>query len=95
MTTAQARYAERRGLIRLGEKPGEDGRHGVQAFVCEVSCDACKRPFLEVQGIPCSAIDSTEHLRGGPIGERKKRGPRPKPEDALFEPVQESLLDAC
>lgn len=41
--------------------------------VLEVYCAMCKRPFDAVADKPCSASEGTEHLRGGPIGERKKR----------------------
>jgi hypothetical protein len=41
--------------------------------VLEVYCVMCKRPYDAVADKPCSSAESTEHLRGGPLGERKKR----------------------
>jgi hypothetical protein len=64
----QARYAARRGSIRVAEK--------TRVEVLDVYCNACRRPFDEVKDAPCSAAINNEHLRGGPIGERKKRGPQ-------------------
>lgn len=78
LTPAEAKYAERRGIIRLGDQPDCDGKLGVRADVMEVSCAACKRTFEACSTTRCSAIATTEHLRGGPIGERKKRGPQPR-----------------
>jgi hypothetical protein len=42
-------------------------------FIWTHNCAMCRRPYEDVVGQPCSAFDSTEHLRGGPIGERAKR----------------------
>jgi hypothetical protein len=39
----------------------------------EVLCIMCRRPFDDVSDQPCAAYETTEHLRGGPIGERAKR----------------------
>lgn len=41
--------------------------------VLEVYCSQCRRPWDDVADELCEAADSNEHLRGGPIGERKKR----------------------
>lgn len=65
LTDRQARLALLRGAIALPE------RHKMQ--VLEVYCGDCKRPYEDVAGTPCSAKVNNEHLRGGPIGERKKR----------------------
>lgn len=43
-----------------------------QIDVLEVYCGTCKRPYDDCNDEPCILGD---HLRGGPIGERKKRGP--------------------
>lgn len=65
LTERQARLALIRGSVRLPERSKVD--------VLEVYCLGCKRPFEDVADEPCSAITGNEHLRGGPIGERKKR----------------------
>jgi len=60
-----ARRGNSRGTIRIpADTPVE---------VLEVYCAMCKRPFDDVADKPCSAASGTEHLRGGPLGERKKR----------------------
>jgi hypothetical protein len=41
--------------------------------VLEVYCANCRRPWDDVADEACSAVINNEHLRGGPIGERKKR----------------------
>lgn len=42
--------------------------------VLEVYCSQCRRPWDDVADERCAAATSNEHLRGGPIGIRKKRG---------------------
>lgn len=61
----QARRAVLRGSIRLPSQRRID--------VLETYCGLCRRPYDDVAGQPCVAAETTEHLRGGPIGERKKR----------------------
>lgn len=46
----------------------------------ETYCARCRKPYEAVRDEPCRP---TEWLRGGPIGERKKRGPR-RTEDPLL-----------
>jgi hypothetical protein len=41
--------------------------------ILEVYCSQCRRPWDDVADELCEAAKSNEHLRGGPIGERKKR----------------------
>src|SRR5262245_50886601 len=41
--------------------------------VLEVYGEQCRRPWDDVADEACQAALSNEHLRGGPIGERKKR----------------------
>lgn len=41
--------------------------------VLEVYCAECRRPWDDVADEPCVAVTNNEHLRGGPIGERRKR----------------------
>lgn len=60
-----ARRGSSRGTMRVPADTAVD--------VLEVYCAMCKRPYEDVADRPCSAAAGTEHLRGGPIGERKKR----------------------
>lgn len=60
-----ARHADFRGSFRVKE--------GQRIEALETYCGACRRPFEDVSGDPCTAPVNNEHLRGGPIGERKKR----------------------
>lgn len=60
-----ARRGNSRGTMRVPAETHVD--------VLEVYCAMCKRPFDDVADKPCSSAAGTEHLRGGPIGERKKR----------------------
>jgi hypothetical protein len=41
--------------------------------ILETYCEACRRPWDDVADEPCIAATDSEHLRGGPIGERKNR----------------------
>lgn len=45
-----------------------------QFHILDIHCSACRRPYDDVADEPCAAAINNEHLRGGPIGERKKRG---------------------
>lgn len=65
LSDRQANTANLRGYIKLPERQRID--------TLEVYCDQCHRPFDAVFGEPCCAAESNEHLRGGPIGTRKKR----------------------
>lgn len=58
----QAPSAVRRGTLRV--------LADTQVDVLEVYCAACKRPYDDIDSDQCVV---GEHLRGGPIGERKKR----------------------
>ncbi|MEW9530784.1 hypothetical protein [Microbispora sp. NPDC049125] len=64
-TERQARRAVLRHSIRVPKE--------TKIEVLEVYCTQCRRPYEDVVGEPCVAAESNEHLRGGPIGERKKR----------------------
>jgi len=46
-----------------------------KVIVLEVFCNSCRRPFDDVRDEPCVANDpnNNTHLRGGPIGVRRKR----------------------
>lgn len=60
-----ARKGVQRGVVRI---PGQ-----VAIDVMETYCGQCRKTYEDVADEPCSAADSTEHLRGGPIGIRAKR----------------------
>ena len=60
-----ARRAESRGTYKLPEQ--------TKVSVQEIYCGACRRPYEDVADKPCEALDSRDHLIGGPTGERKKR----------------------
>ncbi len=65
-TTARlAALADLRGFVRLKE--------GTRIDVIETYCKACRRPWDDVVNEPCAAVTDNEHLRGGPIKERKNR----------------------
>lgn len=61
----QARRAVLRHSVRI--------KHEVRIDVLDVYCSACRRIWDDVVDEPCIAASNNEHLRGGPIGERKKR----------------------
>jgi hypothetical protein len=65
LNDAEAKLAQMRGSIRLAER--------VRIDCLEIYCGSCKRPWDDVFDEPCEALESTEHLRGGPIGIRRKR----------------------
>lgn len=44
--------------------------------ILEVYCLACRRNYEDAADVPCAAAETNEHLRGGPIKERAKRGHR-------------------
>lgn len=61
----QARRAVLRHSVRI---PRE-----LKIDVLEVYCSQCRRPWDDVADELCEAAESNGHLRGGPIGERRKR----------------------
>lgn len=61
----QAKRAVLRHSVRIPKE--------LRIDVLEVYCRECRRPWDDVAGEPCVAPVNNEHLRGGPIGERKKR----------------------
>jgi hypothetical protein len=61
----QARHAVVRHAVTL---PGR-----LHFDVIETYCGACRRPYADVAERACEAAESNDHLRGGPIGERKRR----------------------
>lgn len=65
LTDAAARRGVKRGTVRV---PAE-----TKVEILEVYCALCRRAYEDVVDQPCPAFESTEHLHGGPIGERAKR----------------------
>ena len=45
----------------------------IKVNVIETYCEQCRRPWDDVVDELCVAAEGNEHLRGGPIGKRKKR----------------------
>jgi hypothetical protein len=68
---AQAKRAVLRHSVWLSSCD-PDGQP-VRIDVLETYCRLCRRPWDDVADEPCIAATTTEHLRGGPIGQRKKR----------------------
>jgi hypothetical protein len=66
VTDRQMRYALLRGSLPLASRTKIEAIEGF--------CKNCRRPYEDVADEPCVyALGQNEHLRGGPIGERKKR----------------------
>lgn len=61
----QARRAVLRHSVRIPKE--------YRITVLDVYCAQCRRTWDDVADEVCVAAASNEHLRGGPIGERKKR----------------------
>lgn len=59
------RQAHKRGTFRL--------RRDVKVTIEEVYCANCRKTYLRAEGKPCEAVESREHLIGGPIGDQRKR----------------------
>lgn len=70
LSTAQANTANLRAALTI--------KADTKVYVIDAYCAGCHRNWEAVIGIECPAKESREnqHLRGGPIGERKKRGPQ-------------------
>lgn len=64
LTPREARLAIVRGSIHLSR--------GGRVDALEVYCRACRRPYEDVADESCRAEELREHLRGGPIGTRKR-----------------------
>ena len=66
LTSQEARTATVRNAVRLAAL--------TRVVVLETYCSGCRRPYDDVVDEPCSAAPGrNDHLRGGPIGERRKR----------------------
>jgi hypothetical protein len=65
LTGQQASLADLRGFVHLPQR--------AKVHILETYCEACRRPWDDVADEPCIAATDSEHLRGGPIGERKNR----------------------
>ena len=74
LSAAQARTVDLRAAVTV--------KADTKVHVLDAYCARCKRNYEAVEGQECPAKDTrtNEHLRGGPIGERKKRGKQPRPE---------------
>jgi hypothetical protein len=72
LSASQARTADLRAAVTI--------RADTRVHVLDAYCAHCKRNFEALIGQSCTARDprTNEHLRGGPIGERKKRGRQPR-----------------
>lgn len=68
VSASQARTGTLRAAVTI--------RADTKVHVLDAYCAGCKRNFEALIGVECPAKDArrNEHLRGGPIGERKKRG---------------------
>jgi len=60
----QARRALRRRSIRITSD--------IRVEVLDIYCAQCRRTFEDAPET-CIAFETTEHLRGGPIGQRERR----------------------
>ncbi len=70
LSATQARTADLRAALTI--------RADTKVQIIDAYCTGCRRNFEACAHEPCPAKESreNEHLRGGPIGERKKRGPQ-------------------
>lgn len=59
------RMAHKRGTFRL--------RKDAKVAILEVYCSACMQGYERVNGKSCVALESREHLIGGPIGDQRRR----------------------
>lgn len=59
------KQAFRRGTYKIAEE--------TKVHVQGLYCERCMKDYERVGAQPCEAVESTDHLRGGPIGERKRR----------------------
>lgn len=67
------RMAHKRGTFRL--------RRDVKVKIMEVYCERCMKGYDRAAGKPCEAVESRDHLIGGPIGDqRRRRGAAAVPE---------------
>lgn len=68
LSASQARTVDLRAAVTI--------RADTKVHVLDAYCARCKRNYEAVEGEECPARDprTSEHLRGGTPGERKKRG---------------------
>lgn len=59
------RQAHKRGTFRLKKE--------AKVAIEEVYCANCRKTYGRAEGKACEAIESREHLIGGPIGDQRKR----------------------
>ena len=70
LSAAQARTGNLRAAVTL--------KADTKVHVLDAYCSGCKRNWEACAREECPAKSANEHLRGGPIGERKKRGRQPR-----------------
>lgn len=72
LSVGQARTADLRAAVTI--------KADTKVHIIDAYCARCRRTWEAVIGLECPATDTrtNEHLRGGPIGERKKRGKQPR-----------------
>ena len=63
------RSAAKRGTFRL--------RKDAKVAIEEVYCSACRKTYERAVGKTCEAIESRDHLIGGPVGDQRKRRSAP------------------
>ena len=59
------RMAFKRGTFRL--------KKDAKVAIEEVYCQGCRKTYSRAFGKRCEALESREHLIGGPIGDQRKR----------------------
>lgn len=73
LSPGQARTGNLRAAVTL--------KADTKVHVLDAYCSACKRNWEAVAREECPAKVANEHLRGGPIRERKKRGRQVRQDD--------------
>lgn len=81
LTLGQARTVDLRAAVTI--------KADTRVMVLDAYCGRCKQNWEACAHKPCPAVDpqTNEHLRGGPIGERKKRGRRHRAEPEIEQAV--------
>ena len=63
--TTVVRNAHTRGFMRLKSES--------KVSILEVYCTRCMKGYDRAVGKPCEAIESRDHLIGGPVGDQRRR----------------------
>lgn len=90
LTAQQARTGYLRAALTI--------RADTKVQIVDAYCSACRRNFEACAHLDCPArtIQTTEHLRGGPIGERKKRGRQNRaPVGDLVDHLVDGVTQGC